>query len=172
VTFYKSVEQLPPFGDYSMANRTYRYFSGDSLFPFGYGLSYATFRYSNPRVSREFVPADGSVTISADVTNRSAMDGGEVVQLYLTHEGVAGAALQELHGFQRIHLAHGQTMAVTFKIRDRDFSVVETDGQRRIVNGTVKAWIGESQPPAAANRLSGDGVSAQFSITSERILPD
>lgn len=172
VTFYKSVEQLPSFEDYSMANRTYRYFSGDPLFPFGYGLNYTTFRYSHPRVSRESFPADGSVTVSADVTNRGAMDGDEVVQLYLTHEGVAGAALQELHGFQRIHLARGQTRTLTFKIRDRDLSVVEPDGQRRIVSGTVKAWIGGGQPPAAAKKLAGDGVSAQFRITSERTLAE
>jgi beta-glucosidase len=87
------------------------------------------------------------VTISADVTNRGTMDGDEVVQLYLTHEGEAGAALQELHGFQRIHLARGQTKTGTFTIRDCDLSVVETDGQRRIVNGTVKTWIGGGQPP-------------------------
>jgi len=172
VTFYKSVDQLPAFEDYSMANRTYRYFSGDPLFPFGYGLSYTTFHYSNPRASRESIPADAFVTVSADVTNRGVMDGDEVVQLYLTHEGVAGAALQELRGFQRIHLARGQTRTVTFKLSDRDLSVVETDGQRRIVSGTVKAWIGAGQPPAAARKFSGDGVSAQFTITSERTLPN
>ncbi len=172
VTFYKSVEQLPPFEDYSMANRTYRYFSGDPLFPFGFGLSYTTFRYSKPRVSRESIPGDGFVTVSADVTNRGAMEGDEVVQLYLTHEGVAGTALQELHCFQRIHLARGQTRTVTFKLSDRDLSVVQADGQRRIVNGTVKAWIGGGLPPAAAGKLAADGVSAQFAISSEKTLPE
>jgi len=172
VTFYKSLEQLPPFEDYSMANRTYRYFSGDPLFPFGYGLSYAAFHYSNPRVSRESMPADGFVTVSSDVTNRGAMEGDEVVQLYLTHDAVAGAALQELRGFQRIHLARGQTRTVTFKISDRDLSVVGTDGQRRIVSGTVRTWIGGGQPPSAAKKLASDGVSAQFTITSEKMLPN
>ncbi|MFI5098541.1 MAG: glycoside hydrolase family 3 C-terminal domain-containing protein [Candidatus Acidiferrales bacterium] len=172
VTFYKSAGQLPPFEDYSMANRTYRYFSGDPLFPFGYGLSYTAFQYSHPLVSRESISADAFVTVSADVTNRGAMDGDEVVQLYLTHEGVAGAALKELHGFQRIHLARGQTRTVTFKITDRDLSVVEPDGQRRIVNGAVKLWIGGSQPPVAAKQLANGGVSAQFRITSEKTLPN
>jgi len=174
VTFYKSLEQLPPFEDYSMANRTYRYFSGDPLYPFGYGLSYTKFRYSNPQVSRESITADGTVTISAEVTNRGATDGDEVVQLYLTHEGVTGAALRELRGFQRIHLTRGQSKRVTFSLRDRDLSVVGTDGKRRIVNGTVKVWIGGGQPAAGTktSKLAAAGVSAQFRITSERTLPD
>jgi beta-glucosidase len=169
VTFYKSVEQVPPFDDYSMANRTYRYFSGDPLYSFGYGLSYTTFEYSHPRVSGESITADGSVQISAELTNRGAMDGDEVVQLYLTHEGVAGASRKELRGFQRIHLASGQSQKVTFMLSDRDLSVVDAEGKRRIVKGTVKAWIGGGQP--AANK-SAAGVSTQFSIASEKTLPD
>jgi len=172
VTFYKSVEQLPPFEDYAMSNRTYRYFSGDPLYPFGYGLSYTTFQYSHPQVSHESITADGDVTITAEVANRGGMDGDEVVQLYLTHEGVAGAAQQELRGFQRIHVVRGQSRKVTFSLRDRDLSVVETDGKRRIVNGTVKVWIGGGQPSAATRKGVSDGVSAQFEITSERTLPD
>jgi beta-glucosidase len=172
VTFYKSTEQLPPFEDYSMTNRTYRYFSGDPLYPFGYGLSYTTFQYSHPQVSREAITADGDVTISADVINRGAMDGDEVVQLYLTHKGMDGAALRELRGFQRIHLFRGQSRKVTFSLRDRDLSIVATDGKRRIVNGTVKVWIGGGQPSAASKKGIAAGVNTQFEITSERTLPD
>ena len=83
ITFYKGTDQLPAFEDYSMANRTYRYFKGEPLYPFGYGLSYTKFRYSNPRVTSESVAADGSVTVSADVKNSGAMAGDEVVQLYV-----------------------------------------------------------------------------------------
>jgi beta-glucosidase len=172
VTFYKSLEQLPPFEDYSMANRTYRYFSGDPLYPFGYGLSYTTFQYSDPEVSRESIAADGTVNISAKVTNRGARDGDEVVQLYLTHEGVAGAALKELRGFQRIHLARSQSKTVTFSLRDRDLSVVDADGKRRIMNGTVRAWIGGGQPAVAASKSAAAGVATQFKIASESTLPD
>jgi beta-glucosidase len=171
LTFYKSVDQLPPFEDYSMANRTYRYFSGDPLYPFGYGLSYTTFQYTNPQVSSESVPADGDVRISANVTNRGAVDGDEVVQLYLTHEGVAGTALKQLRGFQRIHLARGQSKVVTFSLRDRDLSIVNTDGKRLIVTGTIKAWIGGGQPNGP-NKPVSDGVSTQFKISSERTLPE
>jgi beta-glucosidase len=172
ITFYKSIGQLPPFEDYSMANRTYRYFKSEPLFPFGYGLSYTKFRYSNPRVSSESIPADGSLTVSAEVTNSGAMDSDEVVQLYLTHENVDGAALKELRGFQRIHLVHGQTKTVTFSLRDRDLSVVDTEGKRRIVNAEIKAWIGGGQPAATTEKFASDGVSAKFKITSEATLPD
>jgi beta-glucosidase len=172
VTFYKSVDQLPPFDDYSMAQRTYRYFSGDPLYPFGYGLSYTTFQYSNPKVSSESITADGSLMISAEVTNHGTMDSDEVAQLYLTHEGVAGAPQRELHGFERIRLARGQSKTVTFKLSDRDLSVVDTDGHRRIMNGEVKAWIGGGQPVTEGSKSATAGVSTQFKITSERTLPD
>jgi beta-glucosidase len=171
ITFYKSIDQLPPFEDYSMANRTYRYFSGDPLYPFGYGLSYTTFEYSNPQVSSESIAADATITLSAVVTNRGVMDSDEVVQLYLTHDGVAGGSLKELRGFQRIHLAHGQSKTVTFTLRDRGLSVVDSDGKRRIAKGTVKAWIGGGQP-AAASTSGAHGVSGKFSITSEKELPE
>ncbi|HLX86422.1 MAG TPA: glycoside hydrolase family 3 C-terminal domain-containing protein [Terriglobales bacterium] len=172
ITFYKNIDQLPAFEDYSMANRTYRYFSGDPLYPFGYGLSYTTFQYSNPTVSSDSIAADDSVTISAKVANRGAADSDEVVQLYLTHTGVAGAANRELRGFQRIHLARGQAKTVTFTLRDRDLSIVDADGKRRIVNGTVKAWIGGGQPVAEESKSSSSGVSTKFGITSEKMLPE
>ena len=171
VTFYKSTDQLPPFEDYSMANRTYRYFKGEPLFPFGYGLSYTKFCYSNPQVMSESIAADGAETISADVTNRGEMASDEVVQLYLAHENVEGAAVEELHGFQRIHLAPGQAKTVKFNVRDRDLSIVDREGQRRIVPGDVHVWIGGGQPPFR-EKFAGNGVSAQFRITSGNTLPD
>jgi beta-glucosidase len=172
VTFYKGVEQLPPFENYSMVGRTYRYFAGDPLFPFGYGLSYTTFQYGNAKVSSESISAEGSLSISATVTNRGTMDGDEVVQLYLTHDGVAGASQHELRGFQRIHLAKGESRTVTFNLRDRDLSVVDPDGKRRIVNGVVRTWIGGGQPAGTENKHASTGVSGQFSIATEKTLPD
>ena len=172
VTFYKGVEQLPAFEEYSMANRTYRYFKGEPLFPFGYGLSYTEFRYGKARVSDASIAADGTVSVSVDVTNKGMMDSDEVVQLYLLHEGVAGAALRELHGFQRIHLARGQTRPVTFHLRDRDLSVVDTDGNRGIVSGKVKVWIGGGQPASMGEKSATAGSDTEFSITTERRLPE
>jgi len=171
VTFYKSVDQLPAFENYSVANRTYRYFNGVPLYPFGYGLSYTTFRYSDPVVSGDSITADDAVTVSAKVTNGGTVDSDEVVQLYLTHEGVGGAALKELRGFRRIHLVSGQSETVTFTLRDRDLSIVDNNGTRRIVKGPVKAWIGGGQP-AISDTEAGDSVSTQFAITSEKMLAE
>ena len=171
ITFYKGTDQLPAIEDYSMANRTYRYFKGEPLYPFGYGLSYTKFRYSNPRVTSESVAADGAVTVSADVKNSGAMAGDEVVQLYLTHENVPGAAEKELRGFQRIHLAAGQTKNVKFLLRDRDLSIVDPDGKRRIVPSDVRVWIGGGQP-SVAEKFATAGVGTQFKISSPGALPD
>jgi beta-glucosidase len=87
-----------------MAKRTYRYFDGEPLYDFGYGLSYTHFTYTNARVDSASVAADATVTISADVTNTGTMAGDEIVQLYLTHQGIPGASLRELRGFERVHL--------------------------------------------------------------------
>ena len=104
VTFYQGVEQLPPFEDYSMANRTYRYFSGQPLYPFGYGLSYSTFEYSQVQLSEAKLSAGARVTVEADVKNASAREGDEVVELYLNFPRLPGAPRRALRGFTRIHL--------------------------------------------------------------------
>ena len=172
VTFYKSALQLPPFEDYSMANRTYRYFKGEALYPFGYGLSYTTFAYRNLQVDKQSVAADGAVTISADVANTGRAAGDEVAQLYVTHDGIAGAPLRALQGFQRVHLNPGEQKRVSFTLRDRDLSVVDQDGKRRVVSGKVTAWIGGGQPISVPNGKTPAGAKIQFTITGEATLPD
>jgi beta-glucosidase len=168
VTFYRSLEQLPAFEDYSMARRTYRYFSGDPLYAFGYGLSYTQFEYRQPKVSREAISADDSVTVSAEVANRGGIASDEVVQLYLWHEGLAGAPLRELRGFERIHLAPGHSKRVAFTLRDRDLSVVDAEGKRRIATGQVRVWIGGGQPSSDPRKVAG--VSTGFRIDSTKVL--
>ncbi len=162
LTFYKSVEQLPPFDDYSMSKRTYRYFDGEPLYPFGHGLSYTRFDYANARASK----AGDDVTVSVDVTNSGAMAGDEVVQLYLTHAGVSGAPLRALQGFQRIHFAKGEKKTVELVLRDRQLSVVDEAGKHRLVPGKVDVWVGGGQPARAA------GARTQFELTREAVLPD
>ena len=171
VTFYKSVDQLPPFDDYSMANRTYRYFKDEPLYPFGYGLSYTTFAYEKPRVDHAKIAGGGTVTVSAQVKNTGGMASDEVAELYLTHPGVSGSPLRALSGFQRIHLDAGKSQTVSFTLSGRDLSIVDEAGKRRIVPGKVEAWIGSGQP-AAQGKSSVAGSSATFTITSESTLPD
>lgn len=172
VTFYKSVDQVPPFDDYSMAKRTYRYFDGEPLYPFGYGLSYTTFAYRNLQISNENVAADGSVTISVDVANTGDTAGDEVAQLYLTHTGVLGAPLRSLQGLQRVHLNAGEQKAISFTLRDRDLSVVDQNGRHRILRGKVDVWVGGGQPISSPGRRAPAGAKRQFMITSEATLPD
>jgi beta-glucosidase len=172
VTFYKSVDQLPPFEDYTMAKRTYRYFSGEPLYPFGFGLSYTSFAYSQSNVDHASISASDAVTISANVKNTGSVAGEEVVQLYLTHTGDSGAPLRALAGFTRIHLERGETKSVKFVLRDRDLSIVDQAGKHRIVTGKVEAWIGGGQPMTTSNLAKPSGTAAQFTITSEATLPD
>ena len=172
VTFYKSVEQLPAFEDYSMAKRTYRYFDGEPLYPFGYGLSYTSFRYGAARVEPKEVAAGSEVTVSVDVTNSGSMAGDEVVQLYLTHAGAAGAPLRALAGFTRVPLARGETGTVKFRLGARDLSVVDPEGNRRIMAGKVEVWTGGGQPVGRSGLPKPNGAKTEFTIRGEMALPD
>lgn len=170
LTFYRSADQLPAFSDYTMAGRTYRYFDGEPLYPFGYGLSYTSFAYDNPRVARKKLRAGGTVSISVDVTNTGAMDGDEVVQLYVSHSNVDSAPIRVLAGFERIHLARGEKKTVTFTLTDRNLSIVDEDGARRIEPGTVDLWIGGGQPSAREGLTPAPGVAAEIEIATAATL--
>ena len=172
VTFYKSTDQLPAFEDYSMAKRTYRFFDGEALYPFGYGLSYTAFNYSDLRVDNPSLPATGAVNVSVEVSNSGAVAGDEVVQLYLTHAGVAGAPLRALRGFRRVQLRPGQHQAVSFTLRGRDLSTVDEAGKHRVMAGPVQVWVGGGQPVVRSGLAKPAGAAAQFTITSEDTLPD
>jgi beta-glucosidase len=172
VTFYKSLDQLPAFEDYSMAKRTYRYFDGEPLYPFGFGLSYTSFAYGEPKVDHAKISAKDSVTLSVDVKNTGAAAGDEVVQLYLTHVGIEGAPLRSLAGFTRVHLDRGEKRTVKFVLRERDLSIVDAAGKHRVVPGKVEAWIGGGQPVSTSGLAKPEGAATQFTITSEASLPD
>jgi beta-glucosidase len=172
VTFYKSADQLPPFEDYSMAKRTYRYFDGEPLYPFGYGLSFTSFAYKNARVDHSKVKPKEPATVSVEVTNTGAMAGDEVVQIYLTHPGVSGAAQRALKGFQRVHLDRGQKKTVSFALGDRDLSIVDADGKHRIVAGVVQVWVGGGQPISRRGLPETAGARTQFTIATDATLPD
>jgi beta-glucosidase len=120
VTFYKSEDQLPAFDNYSMKGRTYRYFEGEPLYPFGYGLSYTAFSYRNLRLPRE-ARAGGSVKVSVEVENSGKRAGDEVVQLYVKHPGV----VRELQGFERVSLRPGEHKTVEFAWAPRNSGDIE-----------------------------------------------
>ncbi len=155
VTFYTDVSQLPPFEDYSMKGRTYRYFEGTPLFPFGYGLSYTTFSYSGLTVPSVAVDAGSPVVAEVNVTNTGHRAGDEVAQLYLEFPAVPGAPLRALRGFQRIHLDAGASQKVRFELKPRDLSMVTEAGEPIIAEGRYVVSVGGGQPHTGVQVLSG-----------------
>jgi len=164
-TFYKSVSQLPPFTDYSMQNRTYRYFHGEPLYGFGYGLSYSTFTFSNLHLSTDNVQAGQPLTVESDVKNTSGIAGDEVAELYIEHGSKPGAPLRALKGFKRIHLAPGETLRVSFTLNPRELSTATENGDRMVLPGSYTVFVGGSQPVEGAH-----GVTARFQITGQQKL--
>ncbi len=172
VTFYHSVDQLPAFSDYSMKGRTYRYFGGEALYPFGYGLSYTRFAYAPVRLSAGKVRGDGQMTVSADVTNSGAIDGDEVVQLYLSRPGQKAGPVRALTRFDRIHLKAGETKTVSFTLDGRALSTVNADGTRSVKAGKVDIWLGGGQPGGRKGLTKSQGAAASFTIISNhRVEP-
>jgi beta-glucosidase len=137
VTFYKAAEKLPAFDDYNMRGRTYRYFEGEPLFPFGYGLSYTRFDYSGLQIDRSRVAERDSVHISLDVKNAGVRAGDEVVQLYVREVAPAERrALKALRGIERVTLRPGETRRVSFTlVPDKDFTHYDVARKRYAVNG-------------------------------------
>jgi len=172
VTFYKSVAQLPPFGNYSMTGRTYRYFTEQPLYPFGYGLNYSNFTYSDAHLDQESIAANGTITVTAKVTNSSKIPGDEVVELYITHPQMEGAPIRALTAFKRIHFDANASQTVTFRLHDRDLSTVDASGIRRIETGAVELWLGSGQPTAGPNQSTLKGLPIKFSITTTVTLPE
>jgi beta-glucosidase len=166
VTFYQSADQLPPFENYSMKGRTYRYFDGVPLFPFGYGLSYTTFAYSAPKFSKRWIRAGDQLNVQVDVTNIGKVEGDEVAQLYLLPLENHTSPKRTLRGFQRIHLAPGKTQTITFQLKDRDLSLVDQRGRRSVGAGRYRIFVGGGQPNTGA-----PGGYAITTITGSKMLP-
>jgi beta-glucosidase len=167
VTFYKGVEQLPAFEDYAMQNRTYRYFSGQPLYPFGYGLSYSKFEYSNLKLSTAELNAGGSLDVDVDVKNVSPTKGDEVVELYLNFPKVPGGPMRALRGFTRVHLAGATSQHVHFALTPRDLSLVNEAGDRMVAAGDYRISVGGGQPGT-----STAGAEARLVILGEQKLPE
>jgi beta-glucosidase len=167
VTFYKGVEQLPPFEDYSMKNRTYRYFDGQPLYPFGYGLSYSKFTYSNLKLSASELNAGDPLSVEVDIRNTSDRAGDEVAELYLHFPKSAGAPIRALRGFTRVHLDAGEAQHVAFTLQGRDLSEVNEAGDRIIAAGPYSISVGGGQPGTGAA-----AAETSFLIRGEQKLPE
>ena len=167
VTFYKGVEQLPEFEDYAMKNRTYRYFKQEPLYPFGYGLSYSKFEYSNLKLSSSELEAGNPLAVEVDVKNASPRAGDEVVELYVNFPKLPGAPLRALRGFTRAHLDAGAERHVKFVLEPRDLSYVNEAGDRMVGAGDYIITTGGGQPGTAAAP-----AEARLSIRGEQKLPE
>jgi beta-glucosidase len=167
VTFYKGTEQLPEFDDYSMKNRTYRYFTGEPLFPFGYGLSYTNFEYSGLKFSSPQLEAGNPLDVEVDVKNTGKRDGDEVVQVYITFPKVDGAPLKALRGFTRVPLKSGEQQHVKLTLSPRDLSYVNAAGDRMITAGDYLITVGGGQPGTPAAH-----ADAHLTVAGEQKLPE
>jgi beta-glucosidase len=166
VTFYADNEQLPPFADYAMANRTYRYFRGAPEYPFGHGLSYTRFAYSGLRVARPQVRAGDGREVRVTVRNAGRRAGDEVVQLYLAAPALAGTPQRSLKGFERVHLAPGEARTIAFRLDPRDLAFADETGTMRIRTAEYRLWVGGGQPGTGAA-----GAAAAFRVTGGATLP-
>jgi len=166
VTFYHDTKDLPAFADYSMRNRTYRYFDGPVLYPFGYGLSYSRFRYQGLRLSSQSITAGDSVTASVIVRNISERVGDEITEVYVQAPGPDSREHPFLAGFQRVHLAAGQARRITIPIDPRELSRVDDAGMRKIVDGNYTIEMGGGQPQFAP------GVSAILKVIGTKNLEE
>jgi beta-glucosidase len=163
VTFYKSDSDLTDFNDYSMENRTYRYFKKDPLYGFGYGLSYTSFFYDQLKVPAT-AAAGKKITVSARVTNKGKRDGEEVVQLYISHENTTvKTPLKALKGFKRIFLKAGESKTIQFTLTAQDFSVADLSGTYKVVKGKTAISIGGGQP-GEKNKTTSNTVKGTVAI--------
>jgi beta-glucosidase len=166
VTVPVSVDQLPPFEDYSMQGRTYRYADWEPLYPFGFGLSYTTFAYSDLKLNRNTPNAGESLELRFNLLNTSSMEGDEVVQVYLSDlEASAPVPLHKLVDFRRVHLTPGEHQEVVFEIPAEAMTMVDEEGKRILEPGYFRVTVGGCSPSARGEALGAPKpVSAVFEV--------
>ncbi len=169
VTFVRSLDQVPPFADYSMAGRTYRYMKEEPLYPFGYGLSYTEFEYSNLSVDMKSLGTaeKEDLKVTVEVANTGARAGDEVIQLYV-EDVEAGVVIPkwELKGFKRIHLKPTEKKQVEFVLTERDLAIIDEEGSCWLEPGRFVIHVGGQQPGLRSKELTGKEVlSMEFEVT-------
>lgn len=166
ITFIRSVNDLPPFEDYSMKGRTYRYLDKDPLYSFGYGLSYSKFEYSNLKINSGIIDIGVSIKISVEVQNTGQFDSDEVAQLYLKDlESSVTCPIYQLVGFKRLFMKKESKVKIDFEITPRQMAVIDENGEAIIEPGRFKIYIGGSQPDQRSKiLLSSEPLNAEFEV--------
>jgi len=165
ITFYRSLDQVPPFEQYAMEGRTYRFMADEPLYPFGYGLSYTHFRYADLEITPNVVRPGQAVRVSARVENVGERAGDEVVQLYVSDlEASVPVPLRHLEGFARIHLTPGASRVVTFELQPRQMALVDAAGRWAVELGAFQVYVGGGQP---VGRAGSEGVAGLFHVEGE-----
>lgn len=170
VTFYKSVNDLPPFEDYKMQGRTYRYFKSEPLYPFGFGLSYTRFTYDKLKLSRKSIKAGESLQVNVDVQNSGNRDGDEVVQVYITDVAASvPVPIRSLVGIKRVFLKAGEKKNLMFQLVPQQMTVIGNDGKRVIEPGDFTVSIGGKQPgfTGRTDASTTRTVSTTFSVKGQ-----
>jgi beta-glucosidase len=166
VTFYRSTKDLPAYVSYDMKGRTYRYFAGTPLYPFGHGLSYTTFAYDTPRLSASTLKAGEPLRVSVRVRNSGEIKGDEVVQVYLEYPKRPQSPIRNLVGFKRVTLKPDESRELEFELDSRALSDVDRAGQRAVEAGDYRIFVGGGQPGTGA-----PGGEVAFSIEGRMPLP-
>ena len=170
LTFYKSIAQLPPFGSYSMAGRTYRYFRGEPLYQFGDGFSYSRFEYGNLALNSEALQAGQPLEVKVTVRNSSQIAGDEVVELYLDRQFTSPAMpFRTLQGFRRIHLNGGESKDVTFSLDSRQLAFVDEEGRLVEFPGSYTISVGGQQPRSARSVEDHEVLQTPLTITGQPV---
>mgnify|MGYP000342020614 CR=1 FL=1 len=170
VTFYNTTEELPDFKDYSMANRTYRYMKNEALYPFGYGLSYTKFEYSNLLISNSKINVGDKITCSVKVKNTGKYKSDEVIQMYLKSCDGIDVPKWQLLGFRRINLEIGEQKEVKFEIEPRQMAYINNEGKCILNPGKFEIFIGGSQPDNRSQKLTNSEVlKTSFELIGDAI---
>lgn len=162
VTFYRNDNYLPDFEDYSMENRTYKFIKERPLYPFGYGLSYTSFTYTDPRVDKKILHPGEDLCFKVTVKNTGEREADEIVQCYLRDENASvRVPKHKLCGMERVHLQSGEEAEVTFTVDGSQFAIITEEGEHTFETGMFTVFAGGCQPEEYSEKLSGTFCASQ-----------